>query len=203
MKLFTLISFILAIYLPAFYATRATVSENHSLVKAGDKFLTLIGQQIEVGESAPNFKVVNESFSPVTLEDFAGKNVLISVVPSIDTGICSTQTKTFNEKVITFSENTVFVTVSSDLPFAQKRFCDTENVTEMQLLSDSVWKDFGTKYGVLIKDMGLLTRAIFILNANHQVVYKELVANISDYPNYDEAIKQLNIVNNEDKKVKK
>lgn len=203
MKFFTLITFILAIYLPAFFASSTTAPENHSLVKAGDKYLTLIGQQIEVGESAPNFKVVNESFAPVTLEDFADKNILISVVPSIDTGICSTQTKTFNEKVTTFSEDTVFITVSSDLPFAQKRFCDTENVTEMQLLSDSVWKDFGTKYGVLIKDMGLLTRAIFILNANHQVVYKELVANISDYPNYDEAIKQLNVVNNKDKKVKK
>lgn len=195
MKLLTLISITLAISLSAFSANSKTTIENHSLVKAGDKFLTLIGEQINIGEAAPNFKVVNESFSPITLDSFSGKNILISVVPSIDTGVCSNQTKLFNNKVIEFSENTVFMTISSDLPFAQKRFCDIENIQSMQLLSDSVWKDFGTKYGVLIKDMGLLTRAIFIINTEQQVVYKELVANISDYPNYEEAINQLNILN--------
>ena len=99
MKLFTLISFILLTSSPLVYAQDTNLPENSSLVKAGDKFITLLGQQINVGDTAPNFKVVDENFTPVTFERFSGKNILISVVPSLDTGICSAQTKTFNEKV--------------------------------------------------------------------------------------------------------
>lgn len=197
MKLFTLISFILLTSSPLVYAQDTNLPENSSLVKAGSKFVTLLGTQINVGDIAPNFKVVDENFSPVTFERYSGKNVLISVVPSLDTGICSAQTKTFNEKVASLSDNTVFITISNDLPFAQKRFCSTENINNIQILSDSVWRDFGAKYGLLIKDMGLLTRAIFIINPEQKVVYKELVANISNHPNYETALEKITLLSSQ------
>jgi thiol peroxidase len=200
MKLFTLISFILLTSSPFVYAQETNLPENSSLVKAGDKFITLLGQQINVGDTAPNFTVVDESFTPVTFERFSGKNILISVVPSLDTGICSAQTKTFNEKVANLPDNTVFITISNDLPFAQKRFCTTENINNIQVLSDSVWRDFGAKYGLLIKDMGLLTRAIFIINSEKKVVYKELVANISNHPDYKTALERITLLSSQTSK---
>jgi len=197
MKLFTLIIFIYITSSPFIYAQAINLPENSSLVKAGDKFVTLLGTQINEGDIAPNFKVVNESFSPVMLNDFNNKNILISVVPSLDTGVCSIQTKKFNEAVDKLPENTVLLTISNDLPFAQKRFCTTANINKTQVLSDSVWRDFGTKYGLLIKDMGLLTRAIFLINTEQKVVYKELVANLSEHPNYTKALEQVALLNAE------
>jgi len=162
-----------------------------NLVKAGDKYITLLGQQVQVGELAPQFKVVDKNFSPVTLKDFKGQTLLISVVPSLDTGVCSIQTKRFNEEVEKLPENITMLTISNDLPFAQKRFCDVEKIEGIKVLSDSVWRDFGTSYGLLIKDMGLLTRALFIINDKGKIVYKELVANISQHPNYDKALAKV------------
>ncbi|RHW75416.1 thiol peroxidase [Colwellia sp. RSH04] len=160
----------------------------NNLVKAGDKYVTLLGTQVNVGERAPNFKVVDKNFAPITLQNFSGQTILISVVPSLDTGVCSLQTKRFNEEVGKLPKNISLVTISNDLPFAQKRFCKTEKVDQIKVLSDSVWREFGINYGLLIKDMGLLTRAIFIVNQEGKVVYKELVANISEHPNYDKAL---------------
>jgi thiol peroxidase len=165
--------------------------ETNNLVKAGGKFVTLLGEQLEVGDQAPSFKVVDKNFSPVKLSDFANQTLLISVVPSLDTGVCSIQTKRFNDEAATLPKNITTLTISNDLPFAQKRFCDSEGVDSMTVLSDSVWRDFGTKYGLLIKNMGLLTRAIFIINDQGEIVYKELVANISQQPNYDKALTQV------------
>ena len=185
---FTTCSFVSTAEYSAF---ETKLSENNSLVKAGDKFVTLIGQQINVGELAPNFKVVNESFSPVTLDTFKGKNILISVVPSVGTDLCSIQTKKLNNSMTTLNEDTIFLTISNDLPFAQKRFCKNEDSANTQVLSDSVWRDFGTKYGVLIKDMGLLTRSIFIIDSNQVITYKEIVENISQHPNYAKALEEI------------
>ena len=161
------------------------------MVKAGDKYVTLLGEQVNVGEQAPQFKVVDKNFAPVTLKDFQGQTLLISVVPSLDTGVCSIQTKRFNEEAAKLPINITVLTISNDLPFAQKRFCDVEKVDNIKVLSDSVWRDFGVNYGLLIKDMGLLTRAIFIINDQGKVVYKELVANISQHPNYDKALAKV------------
>ena len=167
------------------------LQQSVDLVKANNKFITLLGTQVYVGEKAPNFKVVNDSFAPITLQDFSGKNILISVVPSLDTGVCSLQTKRFNDEVANLSNDTIMLTISNDLPFAQKRFCKTEKIDKIKILSDAVWRDFGNKYGLLIKDMGLLTRAIFIIDSQGKVAYKELVANISQHPNYDIALSTL------------
>jgi len=165
--------------------------ESPNLVKAGDKYVTLLGTQINVGDIAPNFKVVDNSFSPIQLSKFNSEIVLISVVPSLDTGVCSLQTKRFNDEVANLPDNIVMLTISNDLPFAQKRFCKTEEIDKIKVLSDSVWRDFGSKYGLLIKDMGLLTRAIFIIDNQGKIAYKELVANISQHPDYDMALATL------------
>ena len=173
------------------HSLKENLLESTSLVKAGEKYLTLLGKQINVGDTAPNFKVVDNSFSPVEFNQFKQKVILISVVPSLDTGVCSLQTKRFNEEVANFSENVVMLTISNDLPFAQKRFCNTEKINNIKVLSDSVWRDFGSKYGLLIKDMGLLTRAIIIIDSQGKIAYKELVANISQQPDYTKVLAKL------------
>jgi thiol peroxidase len=168
-----------------------TLTETTNLVMAGSKYVTLLGNQVKLGDDAPEFKVVTESFSPVTLAEFKNKSILISVVPSLDTGVCSIQTKRFNEEVANLPADVVMLTISNDLPFAQKRFCKTEKVDNIKVLSDAVWRDFGQNYGLLIKDMGLLTRAIFIIDSDGKIAYKELVANISQHPDYDTALTKL------------
>ncbi|MBH0057622.1 thiol peroxidase [Pseudoalteromonas sp. SWXJZ94C] len=160
-------------------------------VSAQGKPITLLGKGVSVGDSAPNFKVVNDAFTPVTLNDYKGQAILISVVPSLDTGICSLQTKHFNEKVAKQFPAVAMLTISADLPFAQKRFCKAENIDKVITLSDSVWRDFGQNYGLIIKDMGLLTRAVLILDESHKVVYKQLVASLSTEPEYDSIIEKL------------
>lgn len=160
-------------------------------VSAQGKPVTLLGQGISIGDSAPNFKVVDDNFIPVTLEDYKGQAVLISVVPSLDTGICSLQTKHFNEKVASQFPSVVMLTISADLPFAQKRFCKAENIDKITTLSDSVWRDFGQKYGLIIKDMGLLTQTVFILDESHNVIYKQLVSSLSTEPEYNSVIEKL------------
>jgi thiol peroxidase len=167
--------------------------ETQDLVKANDKYITLLGTQVNIGEKAPNFKVVDKNFTPVQLSDYIGQTLLISVVPSLDTGVCSIQTKRFNEVGAKLAKNITLITISNDLPFAQKRFCKVENIEQVKVLSDSVWRDFGSKYGLIIKDMGLLTRAIFIIDDKGKIQYKELVADISQHPDYAKA---LNAVKN-------
>jgi len=169
----------------------SNLPQTTNLVKANNKFITLLGTQVDVGEKAPDFKVVNGSFAVVTLSEFSGKNVLISVVPSLDTGVCSVQTKRFNEEITNLPQDIVMLTISNDLPFAQKRFCKTEDIDKLIVLSDSVWRDFGKNYGLLIKDMGLLTRAIFIIDSSGIIAYKEIVADISKHPDYEVALSTL------------
>ena len=167
------------------------LTSTQNLVKAGDKYITLLGNQVNVGDTAPNFKVVDKNFAPVKLSDFSGQTLLISVVSSLDTGVCSLQTKRFNEEAAKLAKNITILTISNDLPFAQKRFCKVEEVDAIKVLSDSVWRDFGAAYGLLIKDMGLLTRAIFIIDSKGKIAYKELVENISQHPDYDTALTKV------------
>tara|TARA_R110001583_G_scaffold2233_30_gene16534 strand:- start:2642 stop:3322 length:681 start_codon:yes stop_codon:yes gene_type:complete len=185
------INFTLIFNAQAFNQDNLTQTQN--LVKANNKYVTLLGTQVALGEQAPNFKVVDKNFLPVQLSDFEGQTVLISVVPSLDTGVCSIQTKRFNEEAAKLPSNITLLTISNDLPFAQKRFCKVENVDQIKVLSDSVWRNFGENYGLIIKDMGLLTRAVFIIDNQGKVKYKELVANISQHPDYESA---LNAVKN-------
>lgn len=186
------LTFALFAFCTSTYAT--SIAENTldaSKVSAQSKPITLLGQGVKVGDKAPSFKVVDDKFTPITLDDYQGKAVLISVVPSLDTGVCSIQTKHFNEKVAEKFPQVAMLTISADLPFAQKRFCKAENIDKVITLSDSVWRDFGQNYGLIIKDMGLLTRAVFVLDAKHNIVYKQLVADLSTEPDYTPVVNQL------------
>jgi thiol peroxidase len=162
-----------------------------SEVKAGERPLELQGTPVSLQSLAPDFKVADASFKPVKLSDFAGKTVLISAVPSIDTGVCSIQTKKFNEEVSNLPADVVVLTISTDLPFAQKRFCQKEQVDKLLVLSDAVWGDFGSSYGLRIKDMGLLTRAVLIVDRNGKLVYQQLVPLLSQEPDYTAALTTL------------
>jgi len=169
----------------------AELSSRVSNVKAGNQQVVLLGKELKTGQQAPAFKVVDNNFKTVQLNDFRGKTLLISVVPSIDTGICSLQTKRFNSEVANLPENVVLLTISTDLPFAQKRYCQQEQVADMAVLSDAVWRDFGSNYGLLIKDMGLLTRAILLIDSEGKLRYQQLVPELAQEPDYDAALAAL------------
>ena len=149
----------------------------------------LVGMQVREGEVAPGFKVVDATFKPVNLGDFKGRVVLVSAVPSLDTGVCSLQTKRFNEEAARLPTNVVVMTVSEDLPFAQKRFCDAEKIDRIKVLSDSVWREFATNYGLLIQDMGLLARSVWVIGSDGKVAYRQIVPEITTHPDYDAALK--------------
>lgn len=164
-------------------------------VKAGERPLELQGTPVQLQQKAPDFKVADQAFKAVKLSDFAGKTVLLSVVPSIDTGVCSIQTKKFNQEVAALPQNVVILTISTDLPFAQKRFCQKEQVDKLQVLSDAVWGDFGSSYGLRIKDMGILTRAVLIIDNKGTLVYQQLVPLLSQEPDYKTALDKLKELN--------
>ena len=171
--------------------TTADLASRVSDVKAGTQQIVLLGEALQTGQPAPFFKVVDNNFKTVQLRDFAGKTILISVVPSIDTGVCSLQTKRFNSEVANLPDGVVLLTISTDLPFAQKRYCQQEQVADMAVLSDAVWRDFGSNYGLLIKDMGLLTRAILLIDHTGTVRYQQLVPELAQEPDYDAALAAL------------
>lgn len=151
--------------------------------------VTLVGDEVKVGDTAPNFTVLSNSLQDVTLKDYDGKVKLISVVPSVDTGVCSKQTQRFNEEADKLSDVEV-LTVSMDLPFAQARWAQSNDVKNTTLLSDHRNGDFGEKYGVLIKELRLLARSIFVLDSNNKVTYVEYVSEVTDHPDYDKALAQ-------------
>jgi thiol peroxidase len=124
----------------------------------------------------------------VSLADFAGKVKLISVVPSIDTGVCDAQTRRFNEEAAKLGDNVVVLTVSVDLPFAQSRWCAAAGIDRVVMLSDYKNRSFGQAYGVLIKEFALLMRSIFVVDANDTVQYVEYLKEMTEHPNYDNAI---------------
>ena len=162
--------------------------DNPSVTMRG-KPVVLLGTPVETGSPAPDFRVVDGSFKPVRLSDFKGQVVLISAVPSLDTPVCSLQTKRFNEEAAQLPSNVVVLAISADLPFAQKRFCESEKVDRIRTLSDSVWRDFGTKYGILIENMGLLARSVWIVAPDGRVGYRQIVPEITTHPDYDAALK--------------
>ncbi|OCS93016.1 thiol peroxidase [Caryophanon latum] len=150
--------------------------------------VTLLGTEVKVGDKAPNFTVLANDLSPVTLENSAGKVRLISVVPSIDTGVCDQQTRKFNEAAAELGENVVILTVSVDLPFAQKRWCAAAGIENVQTVSDHRDLSFGQAYGVAIEELRLLARAIFVVDAEGTVTYVEYVSEATNHPDYEAAI---------------
>lgn len=150
--------------------------------------LTVLGKKVVVGSKAPNFTLVANDSSKVTLDDSAGKVRLISVVPSLDTGICSAQTRRFNEEAAKLGENVAILTVSADLPTAQKRWCGAAGVEQVQTLSDHLDMNFGDAYGTHIKEIRLEQRSVFVVDADDVVTYVEYVPEIAQHPDYEAAL---------------
>jgi len=147
--------------------------------------LTLVGNEVRVGDKAPGFEVLDNDLSPVRFSSFGGKLCIISSVPSLDTPVCDMETRRFNEEASKLGSEVVILTISMDLPFAQKRWCGAAGVSKVQTLSDHRNASFGTSYGVLIKELRLLARAVFLVDRAGTVQYIELVEEITDEPDYE------------------
>ena len=151
------------------------------------------GDLPEVGATAPDFTLIDGGLAEVSLADFAGKTKLLNIVPSLDTGVCATSTKKFNE-VAASHDDVVFLTISADLPFAQGRFCEAENIDKVKTLSMMRGKEFAEDYGVLITDSvlaGVTARAVLVLDGDNKVIYSELAPEITQEPDYDAALAVL------------
>ncbi len=151
------------------------------------KPLTLVGPELKVGDAAPDFDMVDLGLKPVTLKDTGSQVRIISVIPSLDTPVCDAQTKRFNEEAGKLP-NVSIITVSMDLPFAQKRWCGAFGVDKVKMLSDHVDGSFGSHYGTLIKELRIESRAIFVLDKDNTIKHVEYVKEVADHPNYEAAL---------------
>lgn len=167
------------------------MQEKKGLVAFKGNPLTLLGEQIRVGQKAPDFEVLANDLTPVRLSSFAGKIVIISCVPSLDTGVCDVQTRRFNQEAANFSEDVVVLTISMDLPFAQSRWCGAAGVNRVKTLSDHRNADFGLKYGLLIKELRLLARAVLIIDKQSIVRYVHIVPELTTEPDYAAVLNAL------------
>lgn len=152
--------------------------------------VTVSGSEVKVGDTAPDFTVLNNSLEEVSLADYKGKKKLISVVPSLDTGLCSTQTKKFNEDAAAV-DNSVVITISNDLPFAQARWCAAEGIDNAITLSDHKDLSFGKNYGTVMDELRLQARSVFVVDENDKVVHVEYVSEGTNPPDYDAAVDAL------------
>ncbi len=148
---------------------------------------TLLGKELKVGDTAPDFSLVACDMSTKTLKDYAGKVKIISIVPSIDTPVCDTETRKFNEQAGAVPDLAI-ITVSVDTPMAQKRWCAAKGVENIHMLSDFKDHSFGTAYGVRMKDVGLLARQVIVVDKNDKITHVELVKEVAEEPDYDAAL---------------
>ncbi|HAL46112.1 MAG: lipid hydroperoxide peroxidase [Planctomycetes bacterium GWF2_42_9] len=150
--------------------------------------LTLSGNEVKVGDKSPDFEVTANDLSPVRLSSFKGKTCIICSVPSLDTSVCDTMTRKFNEQASALGENVKILTISMDLPFAQGRWCGAAGIKNVVTLSDYKKAEFGNAYGLLIKDLRLLARAVFVVDKTGVIRYAEIVPEIVQEPNYSSVI---------------
>jgi len=159
-------------------------SERTGVITFKGNPFTLLGPELKIGDKAPDFKVVDNSLAPVSLASYSGKIKVISAVPSLDTPVCDTETRRFNQEAAGFPANVAVLTVSLDLPFAQKRWCGAAGIERVTTLSDYQERSFADAYGVLIKELKLLARAIFIIDANDTIRYMQIVPEVTTEPDY-------------------
>ncbi len=155
--------------------------------------MTLLGSEVKAGDAAPQFTLhyFEGGLKTITNQDLAGKPTILSIVPSLDTGVCAIQTKRFNQELGSLGSAVNAVTVSRDLPFAQNRFCGAEDVKNMKVGSDYQAGEFGKSWGVMIDELKLLARAVYVLDSQGKVVYAEIVPEVTSEPNYDAALSAL------------
>lgn len=161
------------------------MQERTGLITMKGNPLTLLGPDLQTGNSAPDFRVVDNDLQPVTLQDLQQKVLILSSVPSLDTPVCDMETRRFNTEAANLSTEIKIVTVSMDLPFAQKRWCGAAGVEQVMTVSDYQEASFGQNYGVLIKELRLLARAVFVLDQARTVRFVQLVSEVTEEPDYE------------------
>ena len=164
------------------------MAERNDVVTFKGNYITLVGNTIAAGQPAPAFTVLGNDLSEKSLADYAGKTVIISAVPSLDTGVCDIQTRRFNEEAAKLGDDVVVLTISMDLPFAQKRWCGAAGVENVVTLSDHRSGSFGEAFGLLIKELRLLARAVAVIGKDGVIKHLDLVSEVTQEPDYDAAI---------------
>jgi thiol peroxidase len=170
------------------------MQERDGLVTMKGNPITLMGNELQAGDKAPDFVAVDNDLNPVSFDSFRGKVCIISSVPSLDTPVCDMETRRFNDEAGRLGDDVVILTISMDLPFAQKRWCGAAGVDKVQTLSDHRDAAFGQTYGVLIKGLRLLARAVYVVDKEGSIRHIELVKEIASEPDYDSvlaAVKEL------------
>ena len=166
------------------------MKERKGVITVKGNPLTLWGNELKVGDTAPDCELLDHDLNPVKLSSFRGKVCILSSVPSLDTPVCDIETKRFNKEAEKLGSNVVVITISMDLPFAQKRWCGAEGVTRVKTLSDHRDGLYGSNFGVLIKELRLLARNIFILDKEGAIRYIQLVKELTSEPDYDAVLKE-------------
>jgi len=167
------------------------MKERAGIVTMRGNPLTLIGNELKVGEMAPEFTALDNNLSPVQFSSFQGKICILSSVPSLDTPVCDMETRRFNEEANHLGPDVMILTISMDLPFAQKRWCAASGVDKVQTLSDHRDTSFGTSYGVLIKELRLLARAVFLVDRKGTLQYIQIVKEMTSEPDYEAILNAL------------
>ena len=167
------------------------MTERQGIITIHGNPLTLVGEELKVGMPAPESELLDNDLKPVKLSSFRGKVVIVTSVPSLDTPVCDIETRRFNDEATMLGPEVRIVTISMDLPFAQKRWCGAAGVDKVKTLSDHLQADFGQAYGILIKELRLLARAVFIVDAAGTLQYVQLVKEVASEPNYEEVMQAL------------
>ncbi len=167
------------------------MKERAGLITMRGNPLTLIGSEVKVGEMAPDFVVLDNNLSPVKFSSFRGKTCILSSVPSLDTPVCDMETRKFNEEAARLGSDVAILTISMDLPFAQKRWCAAAGVDKVQTFSDHRDASFGVAYGVLIKELRLLARAVFVVDRKGIIQNIQLVKEVTNEPDYAAVLNAL------------
>jgi thiol peroxidase len=162
------------------------MKERAGMVTMHGNPLTLVGDEIKTGKLAPEFVALDTDLNPITFSSYRGKVCILSSVPSLDTPVCDMETRKFNEEATKLGDKIQILTISMDLPFAQKRWCGAAGVNKLKTLSDHKDAQFGAAYGVLIKELRLLARAVFLVDPKGVLQYMQLVKEIASEPNYEE-----------------
>ena len=163
--------------------------ERTGLVTFGGNPMTLVGPELKVGDDAPDVEVVDNDLQPVKLSTYKGKVAIVAAVASLDTGTCDVETRRFNQEIGKLGDDVVVLTISMDLPFAQKRWCGAAGVETVKTFSDHRSAAFGEAWGVLMKELRLLARAVFVVDREGDIQYVELLGEVGDEPDYDAALK--------------
>ena len=166
------------------------MEERNDFYKLGDSYVTIVGSDIAVGQTAPEFSVQNQDFSTMNLLDATrGQVRILAAVPSLETSVCDRETRRFNEEAAGLGKDVAIVTISTDLPYTQKRWCGAAGIDQVLVVSDHMDTNFGTAYGTLIKERRILRRAVFVVDRDDQVVYSAYMTSMGDEPDYAAVLK--------------